>query len=107
MCESACTLDAGRRRNALIRLERNSIFLPKLPRNSGLATGADCDMLGKRPGHSHSIVSSTRKHLNTANFVSGRANFTVRSTVKKCCLGAKEGDRCRKGRGASAAMRRE
>jgi hypothetical protein len=60
-----------------------------------------------RAFYSHSIVSSTRKHLKTSNFVPTRANFTGKSTVKKCCLGAIEGDRCRKGRSASAAMRRE
>ena len=42
--------------------------------------------------HSHSIVSSAREHFKTPNSVSGRANFTVRSTVKKCCLGAIEDD---------------
>jgi hypothetical protein len=44
----------------------------------------------------HSIVSSTRKHLKTGNFVSGRANITVRSTDKKCCLGTIAADRRRK-----------
>ena len=29
--------------------------------------------------------------------MSGRANFTVKSAVKKCCLGAIEGDRSRRG----------
>jgi hypothetical protein len=81
MYEPACTLDAGQRRNALIRLERNSIFLvnlrcrftvdrkssrsttpgdgflPNLPRNSAFAAATDCGMLGERPGHSHSMVA--------------------------------------------------
>ena len=41
-------------------------------------------------------MRTTRKHFATGSFVSARANFTVKSTVKKCCLGAIESDRSRK-----------
>jgi hypothetical protein len=38
-------------------------FLPVLPMNSGFTTAADHFIMGKRPGHSHSIVSGTYKYL--------------------------------------------
>ena len=44
---------------------------------------------------SHSIVSSIINYLNPITIRRRRYNFTVRSTVKKCCLGAIEVDRCR------------
>ena len=44
------------------------------------------------PIHFHSIVSSTVKYLNRIAIARRRLNFTVRSTVKKCCLVAIEDD---------------
>jgi hypothetical protein len=72
-------------------------FRPGL-RRSGLTPNRG--KLCRQPAHSHSIVSSRCKQMKIGDFVSGRANFTVRSTVKKCCLGVIEGDRCRRGFGS-------
>jgi len=82
-------------------------FLPVLPRNSGFPASTDRARLGKRPGHSHSTVSGTCKRLNKNDFVSGRAKFTVKNAVSKSCLGAMDGDRCRKGRDDLPTLRRE
>ena len=46
--------------------------------------------------HSHSIVSSTCKCLKIRALAIYRLIFTVRSTVRKCCLGAINPDRSRK-----------
>jgi hypothetical protein len=67
-------------------------FLPVLPRNSGFTASANRDTLGKRPGHSDSIVSGTYELLKQNDFGLERSNFTVISTVKKCRLVAIEGD---------------
>jgi hypothetical protein len=45
--------------------------------------------------HSHSIVSSTCKHLKDNDFMSRLSNFTVISIVRIFRLRAIEGDRCR------------
>src|ERR1700690_2780505 len=55
-------------------------------RNSGFTAAADPATLGQRPGHSHSIVSSTCKHLKVDDFLSEGFNFTDRITVGKSCL---------------------
>jgi hypothetical protein len=47
---------------------------------------ADRDTLGKRPDHSHSVVSGTGKYLKADDFLSERANFTVKNAVDKFCL---------------------
>ena len=51
--------------------------------------------LCRQPPHSHSIVSGTFKHLKDKDFVSERANFTVRLTVTIFRLGPTDSDRCR------------
>ena len=40
-------------------------FLPNLSGNFGFTNSAERDTLGKRPGHSHSIVSGTYKYLKS------------------------------------------
>jgi len=57
-------------------------------------------------GHSHSIVSDTHKDLNPRDFLPGYAKLTVRTSDENFRLGAIDGDRCRKGRTATAAVRR-
>jgi len=47
------------------------------------------------PPHAHSIVAGACSHLKDDDFVSGRANLTVRFAVNYSRLGAIDGDRCR------------
>lgn len=75
-------------------------------RNSGFTAAADPATLGQRPGHSHSIVSSTCKHLKVDDFLSEGFNFTDRITVGKSCLGTIEGDGCRTTRSIRARTMR-
>ena len=56
--------------------------------------------------HSHSIVPGTNKHLKLLIFAEAYNELTVKSTAKSFSLGAIEGDKWRKGRGAFALMRR-
>jgi len=59
-CKPASALDADRRRNSMIRLARYSILLDNLQRRfTWLTASRDRATLGKRPAHSHSIVSCT------------------------------------------------
>jgi hypothetical protein len=51
--------------------------------------------MGKRPAHSHSIVSGTDKQLKLQHFSSGHVGLTVRSTAKQFRLSAIGGDRSR------------
>jgi hypothetical protein len=71
-------------------------FLPKLPGNSGLTASADRATLGKRPGHSHSIVSGASKRLKSITFPHRRFDSTVTFTVNLFCLLPIDGDRRRK-----------
>jgi hypothetical protein len=71
-------------------------FLPVLPGNSGFSPSSERGTLGKRPGHSHSIVSETPKQLLFRLTEYFRPpQFTVRFTVKQSRLKAIDGDRCR------------
>jgi len=65
-------------------------------RDSGFTVSANRATLAKRPGHCHSIVCGTCKHLNDMAFLSGRTGFTVGYTVEKSRLRAIGTDRCRK-----------
>ena len=70
-------------------------FLPNLPGNSRLATAADCGTLGKRPGHSHSIISWPRNLLIHGNIPEGAIHNTVRNTNSQFRFVAIVNDRCR------------
>jgi hypothetical protein len=58
------------------------------------------------PRHSHSIVSGAYTHMNLLVFFGTYNKLTVTSTAKTFRLERIDGDRYRKGRTATAAVRR-
>jgi hypothetical protein len=68
-------------------------FLPVLPRNSGFTGAADRATIGKRPGHSHSIISWHRNSLMQRKIQRCGTPNTVSDTDRKCRLEAIGTDR--------------